>query len=409
MAAGEGVRVGDGLAVGPDLTGAAEVATGQALAALGVVPDLVVFFVCPGAGPAAPVEEVEAAGLRVMELAAPAATIGTTAHGVMADGRGVEGEPAVAVWAASLPGTRIRTVFPVAERRPGAGTDGRDAIGVRGLVPPAEDDRVAVLFADPFTFPVSGVLDRLASTDPGFPVIGGLAGGSGVPGSDRLFAGGTVHHGGAVGVLLGGPTAPRVVVSQGCRPIGPPMVVTRAERNRIAELAGRPAAERLREIVTALPPEDQRHALTGLHLGVAVDEYAESHDRGDFLVRAVRAVDVGDGAVIAGDVVEVGTTVRFQVRDAAGAAQDLHELLAPVRRAAPVAGALLFSCNGRGAAMFGDADHDVRAVRAGLDPHATGSGAGGGPRVAGFFAAGEIGPVGPGNHLHAFTAAVLVL
>ncbi|MCO7194984.1 FIST N-terminal domain-containing protein [Pseudonocardia sp. McavD-2-B] len=409
MGSGEGVQVGDGLAVGPDLVGAAEVATGQALAALGVVPDLVVFFVCPGAGAAAPVEEVEAAGLRVMELAAPGATIGTTAHGVMADGRGVEGEPAVAVWAASLPGTRVRAIFPVAERRSGAGPDGRDAIGVRGLVPPAEDDRVAVLLADPFAFPVSGVLDRLASTNPGFPVIGGLASGPGGPGANRLFAGGTVHHGGAVGVLLGGASGARVVVSQGCRPIGPPMVVTRAEQNRIAELAGRPAAERLREIVTALPPEEQQQALTGLHLGVAVDEYAESHDRGDFLVRAVLAVDVGDGAVIAGDVVEIGTTVRFQVRDAAGAAQDLHELLAPVRRAAPAAGALLFSCNGRGAGMFGDADHDVHAVRVGLDPHAGGSGDAPGPRVAGFFAAGEIGPVGPGNHLHAFTASVLVV
>ncbi len=402
---GGGARVGDGLAVGPDLVGAAEVATGQALAALGAVPDLVAFFVCPGAGPAVPVEEAEAAGLRVMELAGPGATIGTTAHGVMADGRGVEGEPAVAVWAASLPGTRVRTFFPVAQRRPGAGPDGRDAIAVRGLVPPAEDDHVAVLLADPSVFPVSGVLDRLASTHPGFPVTGGLTGG---PGADRLFAGGTVHHGGAVGVLLGGASDARVVVSQGCRPIGPPMVVTSARDNRIAELAGRPAAERLREIVTALPPEEQEQALTGLHLGVAVDEYAESHDRGDFLVRAVLAVDVGDGAVIAGDLVEVGTTVRFQVRDAAGAAQDLHELLAPVRRAAPAAGALLFSCNGRGAGMFGDADHDVHAVRVGLDPHGTAPGATG-PRVAGFFAAGEIGPVGPGNHLHAFTASVLVV
>ncbi|MEJ8278658.1 FIST signal transduction protein [Pseudonocardia spirodelae] len=399
-------RVGDGLAVGPDLTGAAEVATGQALTALGAVPDLVVFFVCPGAGPVLPAEEVEAAGLRVMELAGPGAAIGTTAHGVIADGRGVEGEPAVAVWAATLPGARVRTLFPVAERRPGAGPDGRDAIGVRGLVAPDADDRAAVLLADPFAFPVGGVLDRIAAAHPGFPVIGGLAGTPGGPGANRLFAGGTVHHGGAVGVLLGGAVAPRVVVSQGCRPIGPPMVVTRAEGNRIAELAGRPAAERLREIVTGLPPEEQQQALTGLHLGVAVDEYAETHDRGDFLVRAVLAVDVGDGAVVAGDLVEVGTTVRFQVRDAAGAAQDLHELLAPVRRSGPAAGALLFSCNGRGAAMFGDADHDVRAVRVGLDPARTGET---GPRVAGFFAAGEIGPVGPGNHLHAFTASVLVV
>jgi small ligand-binding sensory domain FIST len=63
-------------------------------------------------------------------------------------------------------------------------------------------------------------------------------------------------------------------------------------------------------------------------------------------------------------------------------------------------GAMLFSCNGRGTTMFPDADHDVRTVKAAL----------GTPEdiaVAGFFAAGEIGPVGGRNHLHGFTASVL--
>jgi small ligand-binding sensory domain FIST len=47
--------------------------------------------------------------------------------------------------------------------------------------------------------------------------------------------------------------------------------------------------------------------------------------------------------------------------------------------------------------MFPDADHDVRTVKAAL----------GASGVAGFFAAGEIGPVGGRNHLHGFTASVL--
>ncbi|MEQ3554191.1 FIST N-terminal domain-containing protein [Pseudonocardia nematodicida] len=408
-------RVGDGLAVGPDLTGAAEVATAQALAALGgSTPDLLVFFVCPGGPDRTPGTEVEAAGLRVMELAGAATAIGATAHGVMADARGVEAEPAVAVWAAALPGTTVTALVPSAERRPGVGPNGEDAITVRGLRPPGEGDRAAVLVADPYAFPVGGVLERVNATNPGFPVIGGLASAPGGPGANRLFVDGRVHTGGAVGALLGGDPAPRLVVSQGCRPIGPAMAVTGAEQNRLLGLAGRPAAERLREIIAALPPGEAEQALRGLHLGVAVDEYAETHERGDFLVRAVLAVDPADGSVVAGDVVPVGTTVRFQVRDAAGAAQNLHELLGPLRRSGPAEGALLFSCNGRGAGMFGDADHDVRAVRAGLDPDGAAAppaahGGRRGPRVAGFFAAGEIGPVGGRNHLHGFTASVLVV
>ena len=60
------------------------------------------------------------------------------------------------------------------------------------------------------------------------------------------------------------------------------------------------------------------------------------------------------------------------------------------------AGGLLFSCNGRGTRLFAAADHDARALRkqAGDIP------------IAGFFAAGELGPVGGKNFIHGFTASV---
>ncbi|MGH3815491.1 MAG: FIST C-terminal domain-containing protein, partial [Pseudonocardiaceae bacterium] len=136
-----------------------------------------------------------------------------------------------------------------------------------------------------------------------------------------------------------------------------------------------------------------------LHIGVAMDEYVEEHERGDFLIRNVMGADSERGAIAIADVVDVGRTVRFQVRDASAAAADLEELFSQFRAEhGPVGGALLFSCNGRGRTMFPSADHDVLAVRAGL----------GTTGVAGFFAAGEIGPVAGRNHLHGFTASILV-
>ena len=60
------------------------------------------------------------------------------------------------------------------------------------------------------------------------------------------------------------------------------------------------------------------------------------------------------------------------------------------------AGALVFSCNGRGQSMFGATDHDATVVQSEL----------GGSPAAGFFAAGEIGPVGGRSFLHGFTATV---
>jgi small ligand-binding sensory domain FIST len=384
----DGRIFGDGLAIGPDLRGAAEVATGAALSGFGGrAPDLLVVFVATGRS-GDPDAAAEAA-LRAMDIAGARAAVGTTAHGVIADGRGVEQEPSVSVFAAALPGVPLATFRLGARPRSGG-------IEVTGTPPAAAaaGAEVAILLVDPFSFPVGGYLDRSGELLPGLPLVGGLASVGAAPGANRLVVDGEVLPGGAAGVLVGRGAGVRTVVSQGCRPIGPPMIVTAARANLLLELAGEQAYPKLGAIVQALPPEERSQAAEALHLGIAMDEYAEEHGRGDFLIRGVIGIDPEAGAVAVGDVVEVGRTVQFQVRDAEGAGEDLAHLLDDLPR---VRGALLFSCNGRGTTMFPDSDHDSRIVRERL----------GDVPVAGFFAAGEIGPVGGRNHLHGFTASVL--
>jgi small ligand-binding sensory domain FIST len=375
-------RFGDGLAIGPDLEGAAEVALAQALDPLGgAAPDVVCVFVAADV-PARP-RAVEAAGRRVMAAAGAATTIGATAAGVFGDGRGVERGPAVSVWAAALPGATVRPFRLTAH--------------LRELPPACGDERAAALLVDPHTFPVACFLRHFDAARPALPLVGGLASARGGPGSNRLFLDGEVHAHGAVGLVVGGDVRVHPVVSQGCRPIGPAMTVTRAERNVLLELAGAPALQRLAEAVDALPAGQRRRAAAALQLGVVIDEYVDEHTRGDFVIRGVLGADEVTGAVAVGDVVEVGTTVRFQVRDAGAAAEDLTALLPAAGPGAH--GALLFSCVGRSRTLFGTADHDVRAVRDRF----------GGAAVAGMVAAGEIGPVGGRNHLHGLTASVLAL
>jgi small ligand-binding sensory domain FIST len=376
-------RFGDGLAIGPDLEGAAEVALAQALGPLdGVAPDLVCVFVA--AGVPARHDAVEAAGRRVMEAAGAATTIGATAAGVLGDGRAVERGPAVAVWAAALPGARLRP-FRLSARRDEHAT-------CEGLPELDGDERAGALLVDPHTFPVAAFLPQTGAV----PLVGGLASARGGPGSNRLFLDGEVHAHGAVGLLLGGDVRATTVVSQGCRPTGPPMTVTRAERNVLLELAGAPALQRLAEVVDAVPVGRRRATARALQLGVVVDEYVDEHVRGDFLVRGILGADEATGAVAVGDVVEVGRTVRFQVRDTGTASEDLAALLPP--RGDEARGALLFSCAGR-RALLGKPDHDVRTVRDRF----------GGAAVAGLLASGEIGPVGGRNHLHGQSASVLAL
>ena len=160
-----------------------------------------------------------------------------------------------------------------------------------------------------------------------------------------------LHDRGAVGLVLGGALAHRAVVSQGCRPVGPTMTVTAAEGNLLLGLAGVPAVTKLEELLAGLPPQDQAMVSGGLHLGVAMDEYADEHGPGDFLVRGVVGVDSERGGLVVGDVLTVGQTVQLQVRDAESADLDLTAMLGEVPAGA--AGALLFSCTGRGAALFG--------------------------------------------------------
>jgi small ligand-binding sensory domain FIST len=324
--------------------------------------------------------------------------IGCSGHGVIGGTRGVEQTGAVSAWAAVLPdGARLEP-FRLETLRT------EDRLVVVGMPEGSVDDVVGVLLTDPYTFPVDAFVERSSEVLPGLPLVGGLADGNG-QGTTRLFLGGDsradeVFDDGAVGVVLGGPINVSTLVSQGARPIGPAMAVTRADENVLYELAGTPALDKLEEIVEKLPESERELAARGLMIGVAMDEYADEYERGDFLVRGVVGADTDTGAIAIGDVVELGRTVRFQVRDAEAADEELNQLLDRFD-VGPVEGALIFSCNGRGRAMFPDSDHDVRTVRKALG--------GGAPdfSVGGFFAAGEIGPVGGRNHVHGFTASIL--
>jgi small ligand-binding sensory domain FIST len=255
------------------------------------------------------------------------------------------------------------------------------------------------MLVDPYTLPVEPLLAQISADHPGLPVIGGFASAGGGPGLAVLMHDGELERQGAVGVALAGVDV-RPCVSQGARPLGPEMVVTAGEGNEIHELASKPALERIREAIEELPPYEKLLAAQGLLLGIVIDENQPEYERGDFLIRGLVGVDEEAGSITVGERVRVGQTVRLQVRDGDSADEDLREALDRKRQelSGPPAGALLFTCNGRGSHMFGRPDHDAVA----LDEAFAGAPA------AGFFCAGEIGPVGDRNFLHGFTATVAV-
>ena len=198
-----------------------------------------------------------------------------------------------------------------------------------------------------------------------------------------------------VGVALTGNLKVDTVVSQGCRPIGKPFVITKGERNVIHELGGKPALERLHETYQSLPAEDEPLARQSLFVGRVIDEYKKSFARGDFLIHNIMGVDRRTGAIGIAGRAKVGATVQFHVRDAKSADEDLRLLLSP-RAGRAIEGAMLFGCNGRGTNMWPQPGHDVGVLREML----------GDVPVAGFFCGGEFGPIGGKNFVHGFTASI---
>jgi len=331
----------------------------------------------------------------IQERFATHTLLGCTGGGVIGDRREIEQRPGLALLAAHLPGVTL-TPFHIEQGELAASQP--DTYWQQRLWRASAPEPTFVLLPDPFTIDVQTLLETFNTAFPQRTVLGGLASGGQAPGTCALFLNGEVLHG-AVGVALAGNFTLRTVVSQGCKAIGQPQVITRCEGQVINELGGRPALMVVQETVAALSPEDQALARTALLMGRVIDEYKEEHGRGDFLIRGLLGADPKSGAIAVGDLVRAGQTVQLHVRDAITAREDLRALmgaLAPELAGRPAQGALLFSCNGRGAHLYGEPDHDSRVIAetTGVIP------------TAGFFCNGEIGPIGSQNFLHGFTASV---
>lgn len=254
-----------------------------------------------------------------------------------------------------------------------------------------------LLLADPFGFPAESVFERLAERWPGMPVIGGMASAGRGPGGNRLVLDERVLLTGAVGAFLGPGVEVETVVSQGCRPVGRPFTVTAAADNVVRELAGQPAMSRLIELANDELTHEEVDVVNrgGLHVGRVIDERKLDFGRGDFRVLNVLGANRTEGWIAVAEPIALGDTVQFHLRDADSADDDLRAML--TGRSAE--SALVFTCNGRGRALFDTADHDALVVDDYLGPLP----------AAGMFCAGEFGAVGGRNFVHGFTASIALL
>jgi small ligand-binding sensory domain FIST len=380
-------RAGAGISTRPDPLAAGVEAAGETAQQIGGAEvDLAVVF-ASGTNLRAPEAVLEG----VRSALAPGALVGCAAGGVLGAGRELESGSAVAVWAARFSGTGAAETFHV--------TMGEDGDTIDGL-PPLAGSSGVILLTDPYSFSPDLALAELAAHAPAVPVLGGLASGRTPAGGSALFVGDRVYEEGAAGVRLRG-IEMLPCVSQGAAPVGRELTITAAESNIIYELAGRPALDSVEQIVGELTQRERVLLSEGLLIGIVIESGHPEYEQGDFLVRGVLGADPESRGLIVGAPVQEGQIVRLHARDAQSADEDLRRALrlrVEALAGEPPAGAIVFSCNGRGRAMFGTPDHDALAISEEL----------GGAPTAGFFAAGEIGPVGGRSFLHGFTATIAV-
>lgn len=352
-------------------------------------PDLVFVFVTP-----AHAEHFARLHQSIRERLGSPHLVGCSAGGVLGDGQEIERRPALSITAAILPGVEIHPFHLAADALPEI-RDSTDCWRER-LGTSVGGSPHFVLLPDPFTCDVERLLRGLDFAFPDSVKIGGLASGGSQPGQTALWVDDQLHDAGIAGVMLEGNVCIDTIVAQGCRPIGTPMFVTRAERNVIYEIDGRRPEELLGELYEQLGEHDRQLMRYSLFLGLVSIDAQQVYKHGDFLVRNIVGIDAKSGSMAVSATVELGRVVQFHLRDAETSATDLDTLLHRYVSDEPLpAGGLLFSCLGRGEGLYGEPNHDSQAFERVVGPVPLG----------GFFCAGEIGPVQGQTHLHGYTSS----
>jgi len=320
--------------------------------------------------------------------------IGCSAGGLIANTREIENEGGFCVSLYHFPETRAHALHLTESYF----TDQDGASLREALRPVLKHSNSWMLFASSKGMTNDVWLRYWDQATHGQPTVGGFAGRL-VDGSGALFCGGAVYDEGAVALALEGEVRIDPLLSQGCRPVGSPWTITRAENNIIHQIGNRPILEVLRDTLEGMSQREQQQAKGNIFIGLVMDEYKSSFGTGDFLVRNLAAIDPQTGAVAIATPTRTGQNLQFQIRDANMASVDFEELLRrrlKELKDATIYGACLCDCIGRGSALFGVPDHDVQVVQSLLP----------GLSLGGLFCNGEFAPVNGRTLLHGYSVSL---
>jgi hypothetical protein len=214
-----------------------------------------------------------------------------------------------------------------------------------------------------------------------------------------------VVSGGVSYALLSGKAQASWAISHTVIPIGGERIVTRSQGNIIHEIDNKPAVEVLKEYLPENALADDRNWMdyaNSLALCFRAPSYMKDEE---YVVRGVPAVKMADGSIIVQTEVQEGTSIWFSSRDKQKLATGFDRMARQIKE--QLGGekpnlVLQFECATRGKMMLREREklQLQRRFRQSLGPDAP---------WAGYYCAGEIGPVEEHNNHHLYTSVVLAL
>ncbi|MCY4489129.1 MAG: FIST C-terminal domain-containing protein [Deltaproteobacteria bacterium] len=323
--------------------------------------------------------------------------VGCSGLGILTDSGEIEGDSGVAVMALASDTLRARPFIRDALKGndAAAGQDIANAVG-------ADSPSLTVLLADGYRSRPDTLLEGMASAGHASPVVGAGASENGSHGRTYQFYEDRVTSNSVVGFALSGAGTTAVELTQGCQPVGEPMVITKAHENLIFEINDRPAFEVFVDLIGKPFQQDLRRALAFVFVGLSPDPLQTEIEPGQYLVRNIIGLDAQRGILAVAQPVEAGQALIFTLRDGQRAREDLRQMLE--RQTARLEGrtprlGLYFNCCARGSGLYGVPGIDTAYIK-----HALAD-----VPVIGFFGNYEIGPMAGGNHLLTYTGVLALV
>ena len=258
-----------------------------------------------------------------------------------------------------------------------------------------------IIFADPFTQQVDELLKGLDYAY-GCSVTGGFASGAQFLGETALFYDDEVKSSGAVILELGANLEIIPIVAQGCRPVGEDLEVTKCDNVLLEEVDHVSPLDYIRGLSGQLSDHDRNLLQQSLFVGVEMDVIKADLNHGDYLIRNIRGIDSDSGALVVGEHLQQGQSVRFHIRDPESSKKELEEItekLAIKLASRKCHGMLVFSCLGRVKEFYNEEAVDVKLIHR-INKKAP---------LAGFFCSGEIGQVSGNTYIHGYTATSILI